>query len=52
MQYDPRPDLLFLKDKVDDLENKLNKTLEIMIKLEEIIREQCSKKDTEKSVSK
>lgn len=35
--YDPRPDLLFLKEKVDNLETKLNKTLEILIKLEEII---------------
>lgn len=37
MQYDPRSDLLYLKDRIDALENKLNKTIEIIIQLEEII---------------
>ncbi len=46
MQYDPRPDLIFLKEKVDNLEEKLNKTLEIIIKLEEIIYEQFGKEDS------
>lgn len=46
MQYDPRPDLIFLKEKVDNLETKLNKTIEIIIRLEEIINEQFSKKDS------
>lgn len=46
MQYDPRPDLIFLKEKVDNLEAKLNKTIEIIIQLEEIINEQFGKKDS------
>ena len=49
MQYDPRPDLIFLKEKVDNLETKLNKTIEILIQLEEIIiNEQSSKTDQRK----
>lgn len=48
MQYDPRPDLLFLKEKVDNLETKLNKTIEIIIQLEEIIYEQFGKQDQRK----
>lgn len=48
MQYDPRPDLIFLKEKVDNLENRLNKTIEIIIQLEEIINEQFGKKDSKK----
>ena len=46
MQYDPRSDLLYLKDRIDNLEVKLNKTIEIIIKLEEIIYEQFSKEDS------
>lgn len=48
MQYDPRPDLLFLKEKVDNLEIRLNKIIEIVIRLEEIIYEQFGKKDSKK----
>ena len=47
MQYDPRSDLLYLKDRIDNLEVKLNKTIEIIIKLEEIIiNEQFGKEDS------
>ena len=53
MQYDPRPDLIFLKDKVDKLERKLNKAIKIMIRLEEIIiNEQCSEESKGKRKSK
>ncbi len=49
MQYDPRSDLLYLKDRIDTLENKLNKTIEILIQLEEIIiNEQSSKTNQRK----
>lgn len=48
MQYDPRPDLIFLKKKLDNLENRLNKTIEIVIRLEEIMYEQFGKKDPKK----
>ena len=52
MQYDPRPDLLFLKEKVDNLEIRLNKIIEIVIRLEEIMYEQFSKKDSKECRSK
>lgn len=48
MQYDPRPDLLFLKEEVDNLEIRLNKIIEIVIRLEEIMYEQFGKKDSKK----
>ena len=53
MQYDPRYDLLFLKYKVDKLETKLNKAIEIIIRLEEIIiNEQCSERNQKECNSK
>lgn len=45
MQYDPRNDLLYLNNRIDNLENKLNKTIKIIIQLEEIINEFSSKKN-------
>ena len=52
MQYNPVSDLLFLKDKVDNLEVRLNKTIKIMIKLEKLIYEQCSKQNQKECNSK
>lgn len=39
MQYDPRPDLIFLKEKVDNLETKLSKCTELLLQALEIIKE-------------
>lgn len=52
MQYNPISDLLFLKDKVDNLEVRLNKTIKIMIKLEKLIYEQCGKQNQKECNSK
>lgn len=52
MQYNPINDLLFLKDKVDNLEVRLNKTIKIVIKLEKLIYEQCGKQNQKECNSK